>query len=429
MKYFEMFTGIAGFSKGIEQAYENVHGTGSGQELRTETYIRGGVSAIRESGQSAIRGNNISANGGGARMPECIGFSEIARVPCGILRYHYPNVRNFGNASGLVPNINKHRDATNVVPDELPDFDFLCGGFPCQSWSIAGKRQGFDDARGTLFYEIARVLSHKRPGHFLLENVKGLLSADGGQAFAEILRILTELGYRVETVVLNSKHFGVPQNRERVFFIGHLGERCSREILSFGNGDGEAVSPGSVELISGTISTKNQSGQCQFDGSSTLVVNDRGTVRETENIAMAVDSNYHKGMDNHAQRSMVAIPVLTPDRPTKRQNGRRMKGEGEARFTLTSQDRHGVMLQGGIKNERYQVENRIRRLTPTECARLQGFEDSWADLGLFQNKKGEWHVREISDTGKYQVFGNAVTVNVIEAIVARMVERGCLETA
>jgi DNA-cytosine methyltransferase len=424
MKYFEMFTGIAGFSKGIEQAYENVHGTGSGQELRTETYIRGGVSAIRESGQSAIRGNNISANGGGQ---ECLNASDSQRSPESPAGSSDTTTRT-SETSGMLQDSSQTSTSTETQQMLFP-MNCQTSIF-CAVDFLARVGQLLENDRALMTPEaLCFMRSHKRPGHFLLENVKGLLSADGGQAFAEILRILTELGYRVETVVLNSKHFGVPQNRERVFFIGHLGERCSREILSFGNGDGEAVSPGSVELISGTISTKNQSGQCQFDGSSTLVVNDRGTVRETENIAMAVDSNYHKGMDNHAQRSMVAIPVLTPDRPTKRQNGRRMKGEGEASFTLTSQDRHGVMLQGGIKNERYQVENRIRRLTPTECARLQGFEDSWADLGLFQNKKGEWHVREISDTGKYQVFGNAVTVNVIEAIVARMVERGCLETA
>jgi site-specific DNA-cytosine methylase len=154
---------------------------------------------------------------------------------------------------------------------------------------------------------------------------------------------------------------------------------------------------------------------------------------------------------------MVAIPVLTPDRPTKRQNGRRMKDDGEASFTITAQDRHGVMLQvnpstesggkqpyqqnrvydaegiapanqAGLSEGSYAVkyENRIRRLTPVECARLQGFPDDWADFGSFQDKHGEWHVREISDTGKYQVFGNAVTVNVIEALIARMIEKGCL---
>lgn len=136
----------------------------------------------------------------------------------------------------------------------------------------------------------------------------------------------------------------------------------------------------------------------------------------------------------------IAVPVLTPDRPTKRQNGRRFKGDGEHRFTVTAQDRHGVAVGSartvrsggrGSQDDKHRwdvvsAQSRIRRLTPTECARLQGFPDDWADLGLFQNKKGEWHIREISDTGKYQCFGNAVTVDVIEAIITRMRRKGCL---
>lgn len=189
MKYFEMFTGIAGFSKGIEQAYESIESAKfSGQELR-----RGG------------RGDSCES-GFGQQQHSCIGFSEIASVPCGILKYHYPDIRNYGNAAEL-------------VCDELPDFDFLCGGFPCQSFSIAGKRGGFEDARGTLFFEIARVLKAKRPLYALLENVKGLVSHDGGRTLEIILETLQEIGYFVDWEIHNSKHYGVPQNRERIFFI------------------------------------------------------------------------------------------------------------------------------------------------------------------------------------------------------------------
>lgn len=251
MKYFEMFTGIAGFSKGIERAYAKKHGQG--------------------------------------RMPECIGFSEIGKVANGILRYRYPEVTNYGDAAG-------------IVCDELPGFDFLCGGFPCQAFSIAGKRQGFNDTRGTLFFEIARILSHKRPGHFLLENVEGLRSHEEGKTLQEILGILAELDYRVEVVLLNSKHYGVPQNRERVFFIGHLGSECSREILSFGDGNSETVPAGPVGIVSGTISTKNQSGQCNFDGSTTLVVG--------EEVSFTLDGHYYKGaspqdMERGMKRQMI----------------------------------------------------------------------------------------------------------------------------
>ena len=124
-------------------------------------------------------------------------------------------------------------DARTIVPEELPDIDLICGGFPCQSFSIAGKRGGFEDARGTLFFEIARIARVKRPKYLLLENVPGLLSHDSGRTFATILGTLSELGYDVAWQVLNSADFGVPQSRKRVFLVCCLGEECTGEILSF----------------------------------------------------------------------------------------------------------------------------------------------------------------------------------------------------
>lgn len=316
MNYFEMFTGIAGFSKGIEKAYAEIDGQPNSDESGPDASVNvclGNRTSARNGAE-----NTACSNWGGAKMPECIGFSEIGKVANGILKYRYPDVTNYG-------------DAAAIVCSDLPDFDFLCAGFPCQTFSIAGKRQGFNEARGTLFFEIARILSHKRPEHFLLENVEGLRSHEEGKTLQEILRILAELDYRVEVVLLNSKHYGVPQNRERIFFIGHFGSGCSREILSFG-----------------------EDAQFAFE-----------------------DSGHAYCLD--AANSLAV-----------------------------------------------EEKQRIRRLTPTECSRLQSFPDDWADFGMFQNKHGEWHVREISDTGKYQVFGNAVTVSVVKAIIARMIEKGCL---
>jgi len=107
----------------------------------------------------------------------------------------------------------------------------LVGGFPCQSFSIAGKRKGFDDTRGTLFFDIARIVKVKRPRIVFLENVKGLLNHDNGRTFTTIIATLDELGYNAEWQVLNSKHFGVPQNRERVFIVGYLRGECQPEIF------------------------------------------------------------------------------------------------------------------------------------------------------------------------------------------------------
>lgn len=128
-------------------------------------------------------------------------------------------------------------DVRGVDAREIPDFDCLCGGFPCQSFSIAGKRRGFEDARGTLFYEICRIAECKKPKLLFLENVKGLLYHDKGATFSKILIALSELGYNVEWQVLNSKDFGVPQNRERVFIIGYFGGFPRRTIFPFGEGN------------------------------------------------------------------------------------------------------------------------------------------------------------------------------------------------
>jgi len=129
----------------------------------------------------------------------------------------------------------------------------LCGGFPCQAFSIAGKREGFRDTRGTLFFEIARVLEAKRPSYCFLENVKGLLNHDGGKTFGVILQALGELGYDVQWFVLNSKFHGVPQNRERAFIVGSLGGRPKPQILPFGESaekiQGVSGSEGGIEYV------------------------------------------------------------------------------------------------------------------------------------------------------------------------------------
>ena len=140
-------------------------------------------------------------------------------------------------------------DARTIDPYTLPDIDLICGGFPCQSFSIAGLRRGFqDDTRGTLFFEITRIAAVKRPPFLLLENVPGLLSHDKGRTFATILGALDELGYDVAWQILNSKDFGVPQSRKRVYIVGYLRERCAGEILSFTNANAASL----IQLLGGT---------------------------------------------------------------------------------------------------------------------------------------------------------------------------------
>ncbi len=151
---------------------------------------------------------------------QCVGFSEVDKYASHIYRKHFCRHK-------------QHGDITKINTNELSDFELLCGGFPCQAFSIAGKRRGFQDTRGTLFFQICRIAKDKKPRLLLLENVKGLLSHDQGQTFHTIIRSLDGLGYDLQWQVLNSKNFGVPQNRERVFIVGHLrGTRRPKYSLS-----------------------------------------------------------------------------------------------------------------------------------------------------------------------------------------------------
>ena len=138
---------------------------------------------------------------------ECVGYSEIDRYAIQIYKKHFPNHINYG-------------DITTIKTEELPDFDLLVGGFPCPSYSIAGKREGLEDPRGQLVFDIIRIIKDKQPKMFLLENVKGIISHDKGKTMEIICEALCECGYAIDFEVLNSKYFGVAQNRERCFFIG-----------------------------------------------------------------------------------------------------------------------------------------------------------------------------------------------------------------
>ena len=184
IKFFDMFAGIGGFRSGLE----------------------------------AIGGF------------ECIGYCEIDKYA----KQAYEAMYDTGGELYF-------DDARKIVPEQLPDFNLLVGGFPCQSFSIAGARKGFDDTRGTLFFEIARIAAVKKPKYLFLENVPGLLNHDSGRTFETILRTLDELGYDVCWQVLNSKNFGVPQSRNRVYIIGYNREKCAGEVLSFTQTSGKTL--------------------------------------------------------------------------------------------------------------------------------------------------------------------------------------------
>lgn len=337
----------------------------------------------------------------------------------------------------------------------------------CQDISVTGKQVGFQGNRSSLFfrvmYLIGQLKEEDKPTYLFIENVKNLLSVNGGWDFARLLIEMEQGGYDAEWQVLNSKDFGVPQNRERCFIIGHLRGRSAAEIFPVKGTDREnSVSIIDQEGITGAL-------PCFVDLSYQGI--------ELTEKARCLQARYNKGVSNHkAETSGVAIPVLTPDRAEKRQNGRRFKENGEPMFTLTSQDRHGVATSispiGGVYTgvspefyrgvyegcfrclkasthdsgvalklqnipvsreyvltrpgmfmkisdeltiyavwyEKYQCYIAIRKLTPKECFRLQGWTDEYFEKAAFVN----------SDSQLYKQAGNGVTVNVIEAIAKQL---------
>lgn len=318
----------------------------------------------------------------------CVGYSEIDKYAIQIYK------KNFGEE------ITNYGNATDIDAEQLPDFDILCGGFPCQTFSIAGKRKGFEDTRGTLFFEIVRIARCKRPRYLFLENVRGLLSHNKGHTFRIILETLWELGYTYQWGVVNSRYHGVPQNRERVFIIAHLRGEPRPEVFPL-----RAKTSKDIGQIASTALDANYWKGIDNHGQKTAIVYDDYNSRlRVDDVAGTVTQTCSRSAVRNGQK-VIAMSVMTPDIANKKQNGRQIKSQGEPSFTLTARDRHGV-YDGA----------QVRRLTPVECERLQGFPDRWTAQGIDE----DGNVVGISDTQRYKTMGNAVTVNVVEAIVKRL---------
>ena len=321
-------------------------------------------------------------------------------------------------------------DITKLRADDIPQADIWTAGSPCQNLSVAGGRSGLHGDRSGLFFDFIDLLKSKaeedKPEWVILENVKGLLSSNAGWDFLEYLCELAEAGYDVQWQIFNSKDYGVPQNRERVYTVGHLGSRGRREILPFGRESGSGLR----QIIGGmqgyrvydpagvSVALASQAGGAgaktglyfvnqpmigryrASDCCQTLKARDYKApvmaIQKTHGATTTVKQE-ETGSLQAARLDKIpcVMPVLTPDRKEKRQNGRRLKDPDEPMFTLTGQDRHGV---AALEHARF----RIRRLTPKECWRLQGFSDE-----LFEKAKAV-----NSDSQLYKQAGNAVTVNV-----------------
>lgn len=386
-------------------------------------------------------------------------------------------------------------DIRAVDADSVPHADVWCFGAPCQDFSIAGNRAGLDGDKSSLIREVFRIVGEieeeSRPEWLIYENVKGMFSSNKGFDYLEILLAMDELGYDIEWQLFNSKDFGVPQNRERVYTIGHLRRYGRRKILPIG-GNSTEISIEQLGNVSfkgnhGNGSVYSKNGICRTllsrdykDAPKVAIGLDKTLKKPREiNISNCITAREDRGLSNRkAEGTMVAIPVLTPDRIEKRQKGRRFKEYGEPMFTLTAQDRHGVAIiddmyqnreprvyedtcptlrsdrqglkvreatkqgyaiavegdtinleQPNSKTRRGRVgvgvaqtlttscnqatltnKMRIRRLTPRECFRLQGWRDSYFERAALVN----------SDSQLYKQAGNGVTVNVVHVIAEKL---------
>ena len=385
MKFIDFFAGIGGFRRGMELAGHECVGFCEFDKFATASYIS--MHLLTEEQRKTLEDIPIKK-----RQKE-------------ILKEEYRNGEWYAN------------DIRRVYAGDIPKADCWCFGFPCQDISVAGKQAGFQGNRSSLFfrvmYLVGQLKEEDKPTYLFIENVKNLLSVNGGWDFARLLIEMEQWGYDAEWQVLNSKDFGVPQNRERCFIIGHLRGRSSAEVFPIKGTDRE----NSVSLnLFGCLNGRNSQ---------------RDRVYSVDGLAPTIST---KPGGNTEPK--IAIPVLTPDRAEKRQNGRRFKEDGEPMFTLTGQDRHGIAIevreamnafavdreQGifvqvseelvvyAVWYEKYQCYIAVRKLTPKECFRLQGWTDDYYAKAQFVN----------SDSQLYKQAGNGVTVTVIEAMARKM---------
>ena len=267
---------------------------------------------------------------------------------------------------------------TNVRGTQLPRINAITFGSPCQDFSIAGKRQGMDGKRSSLILEAIRLIRECRPDFFIWENVKGTFSSNNREDFAAILQAFANIGgYRLEWELLNSSWF-LPQNRQRIYLVGYFGGRGGQSVFPIG--EPSKISNNRNTEVANTLQHPGHSG---------------GNYRGMTMIAEATKKGYAEAEVGDA---------INLERPTsKTRRGRVTKGYAQSLETI----QHQHTIQPGLT----QNHSNIRRFTPKECERLQGFPDDWTSKGIIDGK-----VVDMSDTQRYKQCGNAVTVDVVQAV-------------
>ena len=346
-----------------------------------------------------------------------VGFSEIEAFPSAVLAHHYPDVTNYG-------------DMTKYKEWNLEPIDLLVGGTPCQSFSVAGLRRGLEDPRGNLALTYVGILDRFRPQWCVWENVPGVLSSNGGRDFGSFLGALAELGYGFAYRVLDAQYFGVAQRRRRVFVVGYLGDWQPAAAVLF-----------EPESLRGDPAPSREAGKEVAGAASTGV----DCSREAITARMVAFGEYvddgtasaMKARDYKDATDLVAQPAYAlQGAGHTSQNSQGSGWNEEVSFTLNRLDVHGVAqpigldeeqnamidafgtlkartLGGGFEGSVMQPNMAVRRLTPTECERLQGFPDGYTNI--------PWRKAIDSPDGpRYKALGNSMAVPVMKWIGERI---------
>jgi DNA (cytosine-5)-methyltransferase 1 len=350
---------------------------------------------------------------------ETVGFMEVDKYANAVLASRFPEVKNYG-------------DINSCTISELPDFDILSGGFPCQDLSVAGERKGLSGSRSGLFFSWAKILKEKAPSYFILENVMGLFSSQGGWDFALLQAEVASAGYHVEWGVVNAKWF-TPQNRERVFIIGYPRGEPRREVFPIEGNEREVRKVGrdisfclDSNYFKGPSPMGHQSrrrqliqvGNVDTKGHNSLW----GRVYDPEGLGVTLKA---EGGGTGAKTGLYKV-ALTERRTAESRAVRRkiMKEEGRdwsprrGKELVPRTNGLGNCVTAGQTHEHLilEKETRIRKLTPLECERLMGLPDEWTRYGIMDDKQVE-----ISNTQRYKLCGNGIVVPVVYEILNRMV--------
>ncbi len=375
MKFIDFFAGIGGFRRGMELAGHECVGFCEFDKFATASYIS--MHLLTDEQRKTLEDIPIKK-----RQKE-------------ILKEEYRNGEWYAN------------DIRRVYAGDIPKADCWCFGFPCQDISVAGKQAGFQGNRSSLFframYLVGQLEEENKPTYLFIENVKNLLSVNGGWDFARLLVEMEQEGYDAEWQVLNSKDFGVPQNRERCFIIGHLRGRSTSKIFPIEGTDGK----NSIQIISHKNGYRRNTQVFAQDG----ITNTLSTVQKDNQLAVKVSEATKQGYAE-CRVGVDAVNLSVPGSKTRR--GRVGK---EVANTLDTSCNQGIfakvsdeLIVYAVWYEKYQCYIAIRKLTPKECFRLQGWSDDYFEKAQFVN----------SDSQLYKQAGNGVTVTVIETIARKM---------